>query len=60
MLAEIAFVADYNHRRYPERIDNLTRAGVYFGVGQTILQQRERIKRQTITQHHLQRQWQAA
>ena len=45
-----AFVADYNHRRYHESIDNLTPADVYFGRGQTILLQRERIKRQTITQ----------
>ena len=45
-----AFVADYNHCRYHESIDNLTPANVYFGRGQTILLQRERIKRQTITQ----------
>ena len=55
-----AFVADYNHRRYHESIDNLTPADVYFGRGQTILLQRERIKRQTITQRRLQHQWQAA
>ena len=55
-----AFVADYNHRRYHESIDNLTPADVYFGRGHTILLQRERIKRQTITQRRLQHQWQAA
>jgi putative transposase len=55
-----AFVADYNHRRYHESIDNLTSADVYFGRGQTILLQRERIKRQTITQRRLQHQRQAA
>ena len=55
-----AFVADYNHRRYHESIDNLNPADVYFGRGQTILLQRERIKRQTITQRRLQHQWQAA
>jgi putative transposase len=55
-----AFVADYNHCRYHESIDNLTPADVYFGRGQTILQQRERIKRQTITQRRLQHQRQAA
>ncbi|HEX5866016.1 MAG TPA: integrase core domain-containing protein, partial [Casimicrobiaceae bacterium] len=54
------FVADYNHRRYHESIDNLTPADVYFGRGQTILLQRERIKRQTIAQRRLQYQWQAA
>ena len=41
-------MADYNHRRYHESINNLTPADVYFGRGQTILLQRERIKRQTI------------
>ena len=55
-----AFVADYNHRRYHESIGNLTPADVYFGRGQTILLQRERIKRQTIAQRRLQYQWQAA
>ena len=43
-----AFVAQYNHRRYHESIDNLTPADVYFGRGQTILLERERIKRKTI------------
>ncbi len=55
-----AFVTDYNHRRYHESIDNLTPADVYFGRGHTILLQRERIKRQTITQRRLQHQRQAA
>ncbi len=55
-----AFVADYNHCRYHESIDNLTPADVYFGRGQTILLQRERIKRQTITQRRLQHQRKAA
>ena len=37
-----AFVADYNHHRYHESIDNLTPADVYVGRGQTILLQREK------------------
>ena len=55
-----AFVDDYNRRRYHESIDNLTPADVYFGRGPTILLQRERIKRQTITARRLQHQRQAA
>src|ERR1700719_2841304 len=39
-----AFVADYNHWRYPESIANLTPADVYFGRGETILIERERIQ----------------
>ena len=38
-----AFVEHYNHRRYHESLDNLTPADVYFGRGQTILLERERI-----------------
>jgi hypothetical protein len=48
-----AFVANYNHRRYHESIDNLTPADVYFGRGQTILLERERIKRKTIQNRRL-------
>ena len=43
-----AFVEHYNHRRYHESLQNLTPADVYFGRGQAILQQRERIKKNTI------------
>ena len=44
------FVDHYNHRRYHESLDNLTPADVYFGRGQSILQKRKEIKRQTIEQ----------
>ena len=43
-----AFVDHYNHHRYHESINNLTPADVYFGRGQAILEQRERIKRKAI------------
>ncbi len=55
-----AFVADYNHLRYHESIGNLTPADVYFGRGQTILLQRERIKRRTIANRRLLHRQQAA
>ena len=50
----------YNHRRYHESIDNLTPADVYFGRGQTILLERERIKRKTIQNRRLLHHKQAA
>ena len=53
--AEIgAFVADYNHRRYHESLNNVTPADAYFGRAEAIIQQRERIKRQTIEHRRLQ------
>ena len=59
--AEIdAFVAHYNHLRYHESLGNLTPADVYFGRGQTILMERERIKRQTIANRRLLHHRQAA
>jgi transposase InsO family protein len=48
-----AFVDHYNHQRYHESINNLTPADVYFGRGQAILEQRERIKQMTIETRHL-------
>jgi len=41
-------------------IDNPTPADVYFGRGQTILLERDRIKRQTIAQRRSQHHRQAA
>jgi transposase InsO family protein len=55
-----AFVAHYNHQRYHESLSNLTPADVYFGRGETILRERERIKRQTIQSRRLQHQMQTA
>ncbi len=48
-----AFVEHYNHRRYHESLGNLTPADVYFGRDQAILQERERIKRETIEHRRL-------
>ena len=59
--AEIgAFITDYNHLQYHESLGNLTPADVYFERGQTILIERERIKRQTITNRRLLHRRQAA
>ena len=55
-----AFVEHYNHDRYHESIGNLTPADVYFGRGETILLERERIKRQTIANRRLQHHVRAA
>jgi transposase InsO family protein len=54
------FIHHYNHRRYHESLQNLTPADVYLGRGQTILEERERIKRNTINQRRLQHRRQAA
>jgi transposase InsO family protein len=48
-----AFIEHYNNQRYHESLNNLTPADVYFGRGQTILLERERIKRKTIEQRRL-------
>lgn len=55
-----AFIDHYNHNRYHESLKNLTPADVYFGRGERILEQRERIKQKTIEQRRLQNQKQAA
>ena len=48
-----AIVEHYDHRRYHESLQNLTPADVYFGRGEAILKQRERIKRTTIETRRL-------
>ena len=55
-----AFVDHYNHQRYHESLSNLTPADVYFGRDQTILLQRERIKRKTFETRRLQHRKSAA
>ena len=54
------FVTYYNHHRYHESLSNLTPADVYFGRGETILLERERIKRNTINHRRLQHRKTAA
>ena len=54
------FVTYYNNHRYHESLSNLTPADVYFGRGETILIERERIKRNTIKQRRLQHRKAAA
>ncbi len=49
-----AFVEHYNHQRYHESLNNVTPADAYYGRAETIIRQRERIKRQTIEHRRLQ------
>jgi transposase InsO family protein len=48
-----AFVAHYNHQRYHESLNNVTPADAYSGRAPAIIQQREKIKRQTIEHRRL-------
>ena len=54
------FVENYNNKRLHESLSNLTPADVYFGRGQAILEERERIKKLTIQNRRLQHQLKAA
>ena len=47
------FVDVYNHQRYHESLQNQTPADVYFGRGELILQERQRIKQQTLKNRKL-------
>ena len=55
-----AFVEHDNHVRAHESLSNLTPADVYFGRGEAILQDRARIKRQTLMDRRLRHHAQAA
>jgi transposase InsO family protein/transposase-like protein len=55
-----AFVEYYNHHRYHESLNNVTPADVYFGSAETILREREKIKKLTIQKRRLQHQKAAA
>ncbi len=55
-----AFVEPYNQARAHESLGNLTPADVYFGRGEAILQERTRIKRQTLMDRRLRHHAQAA
>ena len=55
-----AVVEHYNHARAHESLGNLTPADVYFGRGEAILQERARIKRQTLMDSRLRHHAQAA
>ena len=55
-----AFVEHYNHARAHESLNNLTPADVYFGRGEAILLERERIKQQTLANRRLLHHAQAA
>ena len=55
-----AFVEYYNHQRYHESLNNVTPADVYFGRDKAIIQERRRIKKQTIQNRRLQHQRRAA
>ena len=55
-----AFVEYYNHRRYHEGLNNVTPADVYFGRSETILRERDKIKKLTIQKRRFQHKKAAA
>ena len=55
-----AFIDHYNLHRYHESLNNITPADVYFGRGQSILNNRKRIKQKTIEKRRLQHRKAAA
>jgi putative transposase len=55
-----AFVEHYNHLRAHKSLGNLTPTNVYFGRGEATLQERARIKRQTLMDRRLRHHAQAA
>ena len=59
-LAVGAFVDHYNYERHHESLGNLTPADVYFGRGQAILAEREKIKKLTIQSRRLSHHGRAA
>ena len=54
------FVDHYNYRRVHESLGNVTPADAYFGRAQGILEERRRIKEETIRQRRLLNQTRAA
>ena len=55
-----AFVENYNNKRLHESLNNLTPADVYYGRGEAILEEREKIKKLTIQNRRLLHQMKAA
>ena len=49
-----AFIDHYNHHRFHESLKNVTPADAYFGRASAIIENRERIKKQTIQNRRLQ------
>jgi len=50
------FVYRYNNQRYHESLNNLTPADVYFGRGELILKERERLKKIAIVKRKIEYQ----